>query len=149
LTNKGFSKKDILTFYAFRAIDYHLRTHSEVVLEDYEQIIARTAGRFRNLENWNEDELQSIQREMLSQLPIEDPEYYAHHVDPVPSDTHPQTVLNEISRGSSHFRDRHIFERIAQGLKTHNRIFVVYGSGHAVKQEPALRAVIDRMSERP
>ncbi|MBI4647166.1 MAG: hypothetical protein HY738_11400 [Bacteroidia bacterium] len=50
-----------------------------------------------------------------------------------------KTLLNEICRESTYFRDRHIVSIIEETLKTKNKIFVVMGGSHLVIEEPALR----------
>jgi len=42
------------------------------------------------------------------------------------------------------FRDRKIVGDIAEAFKTHKRVFVVYGSSHAVMQEPALKMLFEQ-----
>ncbi|MCK4643903.1 hypothetical protein KAU32_09775 [bacterium] len=51
-----------------------------------------------------------------------------------------ESVLNEISRESGQFRDKYIVNLISDALKKYDRVFVVMGSGHAVKQEPVLKS---------
>jgi hypothetical protein len=54
---------------------------------------------------------------------------------------------NEVSAESGRIRDEHIIERLAEGLKNHNKLFVVYGREHAVVDEPALRYMFENMND--
>ena len=54
-----------------------------------------------------------------------------------------KTLLNEICRESTYFRDRFIINRIEVTLKTKDKIFVVMGGSHLVIQEPVLRFIMD------
>lgn len=50
-----------------------------------------------------------------------------------------KTLLNEICRESTYFRDRYIVSIIEETLKIKNKIFVVMGGSHLVIEEPVLR----------
>ena len=52
-----------------------------------------------------------------------------------------ESILNEIYRETGQFRDRYIVNFISDALKKYDRVFVVMGSGHVVKQEPVLRSL--------
>jgi hypothetical protein len=49
---------------------------------------------------------------------------------------------NPVSEYSSSIRDRYILQRIAYALSLGLSVFVVYGSGHAIKLEKALRSLM-------
>lgn len=142
LLEKGFSKKDIFYFYMYRDIDQYLRQNKNRSMDECAKYLRPYFARFKKDSDWEENELNLWQEEILSELNVEDDEKYNSAVDPIPWEGKPQIVLNEISRNSSNFRDRYILQRIIEGLKKYNKIFVVYGSAHAVKQEDALRAAI-------
>lgn len=48
-----------------------------------------------------------------------------------------------ITRKSKMLRDQYLLQQIAQQLRTHRRIMVVYGAWHVLAIEPALRQVMD------
>jgi hypothetical protein len=143
LLHKGFSKQNIFNYYMYRDIDQYQRMHKNRDAGECERDLKSYIRYFRTISAWNTEEVDYFEQDVLSHLNVDDESFYHIQVDPIPWEGNPQTVINEISRGSSSFRDNHIFQRITQGLKTHNRIFIVYGSAHAVKQEPALRALIN------
>lgn len=49
------------------------------------------------------------------------------------------TILNEINKEITEFRDKHIVNLIDKELKNNNKIFVLMGGSHAVKQEPVIK----------
>lgn len=141
---KGFSNRDIFCFYIYRDIDQYLRQNKEVTIEECKKYLEPYIKRFRIDSDWESSEIDNYVEEIFSELDVNDHDKYNREVDPIPWEGKPQTVFNEISRNSSNFRDRYIFERIREGLKTHNKLFVVYGSAHAVKQEQALRSLMGK-----
>ncbi len=145
LLEKGFSKKDIFFFYIYRDIDQYQRQHKERKLEECKKYIESEFKIFRRDSGWDGAELDLLEKEIVAELDVHNVDKYHLQVDPIPWEGQPQTVLNEVSRNSSHFRDEYIFERITEGLKKYNTIFVVYGSAHAVKQESALRALFEKI----
>ena len=144
LLGKGFSKKEIFQFNMYRVIDQYQRQYEDGDIEGCKKYLEAYFHDFRRHSGWEQAELDSLENDVIAELDIDDKQKYNSQVDPIPWDGVPQTVINEVSRSSSDFRDRHIFSRIAEGLKTYNKIFVVYGSAHAVKQEPALRALLEK-----
>ncbi len=49
------------------------------------------------------------------------------------------TILNEINKDITEFRDKHIVNLIDKELKNNNKIFVLMGGSHVVKQEPVIK----------
>ena len=54
-----------------------------------------------------------------------------------------QTVINELSREVSIARDVYIIEKIREYWLKGFNIFVVYGSGHAIIEEPDIRNIVN------
>ena len=52
-----------------------------------------------------------------------------------------ETVINEISRVTGDFRDYHIVDEIRYHFAEYDRIYIVYGGSHLVRQEPVLEAL--------
>ncbi len=63
--------------------------------------------------------------------------------DPIPWEGQEYNDLNRAAMYSSQCRDRYMVRKIQEALKTHNKIFIVFGASHAVMQEPALRKLMD------
>lgn len=148
LLNQGFSKKDIFNFYVYRDIFQYQRNTAERDSRECEMIMRREAQRLVGRAGWDAVQLDSFGKEVLANLKLDDDQYYSEKVDPIPWKGRPQSVTNEISRALSAFRDLHIFERIAEGIKKYDRLFVVYGSAHAVKQELPLRFLFEQEGRR-
>jgi hypothetical protein len=55
-----------------------------------------------------------------------------------------KTVLNEIMRESTYFRDRYMVTKIEEALKSNDKVFVVMGGSHLVIQEPVLRHILNQ-----
>lgn len=144
---KKFSKKDILTFYMYRAIEQYQRKNKVRNIEDCKKVLYNEVGEFAEESHWDESEVNAIALEVLRTLDVDNHSFYRDQVSPTFNEERPRTVINDVSTCSSDFRDQYIFERIADGIKNHKSVFVVYGSAHAVRQEPALRALMQDMQE--
>ena len=57
------------------------------------------------------------------------------------------TKLNEINREVSEFRDIYIVNEIKKELLINNKIFVLIGGSHAVKQEPLLKYYFEEINK--
>lgn len=53
-----------------------------------------------------------------------------------------KSIINEVARDCSMFRDVHIVTKIKDRWKEGKSMFVVFGSSHAIMQEPALRQLL-------
>lgn len=141
LRDKGLAKPDIFNYYMYRVIDQYLRQNSNRNIQACAKYLRPYLDRFRRASNWDPGELGALEQTLISDLNVEDEMFYHGQVDPIPWHGKQLTPINEVADQCSLYRDQYIFERIAEGLKTHKKIFVVYGSAHAVKQEHALRAL--------
>jgi len=142
LVEKGFLKQDIFDFYMYRAAYQYQRDHEERDAESGKRYLAPFIERFRNDSGWDVQELEAFAIEFHAHLEVEGDNSYASLVDPIPWDEKTEAPTNEVSRASSSFRNEYILERIAEGLKSHQCAFIVYGSAHAVQHEPALRILL-------
>ena len=60
--------------------------------------------------------------------------------------TTPVTItsrINELSRSQSVYRNEYILDQIEKYWNDEYNIFIIYGAGHAVMQEPAIRSLIN------
>lgn len=146
LYDKGFQDKDIFTFYIYRDIDQYIRQHESPTKEGCKSYLQSCFSNFRKSSGWDNGTLDAYEKAIVNELNVEQGEKYKIAVDPIPWPSAPQSVFNEISRASSTYRDHYILERIKQGLEKYDRLFIVYGSAHAVKLEPALRAIINALN---
>ena len=58
-----------------------------------------------------------------------------------------KTILNEINREVSEFRDIYIVNEIKKELLINNKIFVLIGGSHVVKQEPLLKYYFEEINK--
>ena len=100
---------------------------------------------FEKHSQWSELEVDEFKKEITEHLQISNPDFYRCQIDPIPWEGKEYSAVNKISAHSGRFRDRYIFESISEGLKTHNSLFIVFGSAHAVCHEPALRALMTNL----
>lgn len=86
------------------------------------------------------------QKAIGKNIDVENDEQTLDYVDPIPWEDKrdKQTVLNQVARATSQYRDAFMVSEIAKALETHKKIFVVFGASHAVMQEPALRELIQK-----
>jgi len=142
LLEQGFEKRDIAAHTIYRQVNQFRRSHPSASLAACREYLIPYLERFRGDSGWGEEELLAIEQEMLAELDFADLDTYGRLVDPIPWEGKPWSPINEVSGASSAYRDQHILERIAEAMKTHKRLFVVYGASHAVSLEPALRALM-------
>ena len=69
---------------------------------------------------------------------VEDRAFFRHITDPARSDT----LVNRILREDTRLRDEHIVTEIVRHFRSGRDLFVVFGTAHAVMQEPALRRLL-------
>lgn len=145
LLEQGFSREDIFRFYMYRGVDQYQREYDFRSLDACIEYLQSHVQRFEEDSGWERAEIADFFERVIRDLDVGDMKKYHEQVDPIPWEHGSQTVVNLISRRSSYFRDRKIFQRIAEGLENGARVLAVYGSAHAVKQEPALRAYMHRL----
>lgn len=143
LEASGFSRDDIFNFYFARSVDGYQRQAKELSREACLEYISRSLDNVRTASNWPKEEFDALEQKAIDGLQVQDLDTYKASVDPIPWEGKPQVITNDISRRLSQLRDEYGVERIAEGLKHYDRIFVVYGSAHAVRLEPALRMLFN------
>jgi len=144
LLAKGFSKEQVFAWDVFRILPQYKR---QMKREGFEKYVSGFIDRFKRTTNWEnfnysyERAIKLGEQIFGEAVDIENDQRALDRIDPIPwnEKKEKQTILNGISEASSLFRDRKIVSDIAGALKTHKRVFVVYGASHAVMQEPALR----------
>jgi len=144
LLEKGFSQKDIFLQQFYLHAHQYQRSHQVMDPDECKKYMQPFIKRFYQEEHWDKSDLELWEKETFDNLNLEDEDFYIKQVDPVPWSDREQTVYNEISRISGEQRSPHIFEKIAEALGRYNRVFVVYGSAHALRQEPAFRALFEK-----
>ncbi len=141
LEQHGYDKRDIFDFYISRQIFQYQREYSERSVLALSQYLAPYIEQVQKNSDLTHAECAEIIQTIFSEIDL-DSDIYEKKTDPIFWEGNIRTKTNEISHDSSQFRDEYIVARIAEGLKKYDRVFIVYGAGHAVKQEPALRALM-------
>lgn len=140
----GFSKEEIFAWEVFHI----LPQYSHLMKRDgFEKYVAGYIDRFKQITNWDNfdytytNALRLGEQILGRSIDVENESKPTNLIDPIPWEETKgaQTVLNRVNEAVSLFRDRKIVNGIAEALKNHKRVFVVYGSSHAAMQEPALR----------
>jgi hypothetical protein len=147
LLESGFSKEDIFAQSILLILPQYHRQDTKNGFETYVQNFIKT---FKESTNWVDFEytyeqgMKIIEKILGKSLDVENEANPMVYVDPIAwedrKDT--QTVINKISAAIGLYRDRFMVGEIAKALKTHKKIFVVFGASHAVMQEPALRELM-------
>jgi hypothetical protein len=147
LESRGFSRREIFQYYFRRMVAQYQRTYGKNKnLEDKDEFVNYISKRRAYMKpeslGWTQDEINKLFYEELSILELTNVEKYRSEVDPIPWEGKPYGRVSEVSDASGRIRDEYIVERIAEGLKNYNKIFIVYGYSHAVVLEPALEYLI-------
>lgn len=143
LVEKGFTHKEIFQYRFYALVSQYQRRHAKddgsCDKVDFELFISRMqSGITAQAIGCSEEEVLSFKKEEVDNVQLENKEKYRYMVDPIPWENRPRTRINELSEASGRIRDEYIVERLAEGLKNHDRLFIVYGFTHAVVDEPAL-----------
>lgn len=141
LRSAGYSTQDLFSYYAYRIISQYQREHIEQAPDTCEVYIAPHLDHFQEAAGISPEECAVLQEDLFRTLDLEHIDYHSL-ADPMPWKNKYRYPTNEVSAASSRFRDEYALKRIALGLQTHDRIFVTYGSGHAVTLSKALGALL-------
>ncbi len=147
ILSEGFTPRDVFTYYAYRSIAQYLREHTDPRVEECRAHLSLELKEFRRKSGWDEQVLHELEATLLDELDINDRTRYETQSDPVPWEGVPQALVNGVARASCQVRDEHILERVAELMKTYDRLFILYGSAHAVRLEPAIRQLIEERAE--
>ncbi len=144
LLEQGFSKDDIFAEQIFLVLpQYHRQTEQSGFKEYTEPFIDsfKKATNWRDFDYSYEYALEAAKKAIGKHVDVENDEQTLDYVDPIPWENKKdaQTVMNQIARATSQYRDKFMVSEIAKALQTHKKVFVVFGASHAVMQEPALK----------
>jgi len=144
LLEQGFSKEDIFAEQVLLVLPQYHRHTQKSGFREYSDTFIKS---FQQATNWSgfdysyENALKTAGEALGKEVDVENDEQTLDYVDPIPWEYKKdgQTVINQIARATSQYRDRFMISEIAKALQTHKRVFVVFGASHAVMQEPALK----------
>lgn len=142
LLQQEFSKEEIFCFYGYRQIN---GLHRLADKSKFNEELTRYISIFQRESQWENfdysiEHLEKIGKSVWGEVRGAIMTNDRYRTIPVPpEDKKLLTVINRINQGVTHFRDCNVVRRIIEALKTHDRLFIIFGSTHAVMQEPALR----------
>ncbi|MEX0930498.1 MAG: hypothetical protein WDZ79_02340 [Candidatus Paceibacterota bacterium] len=150
LQEQGFSKDEIFAWEVFQILPQYNRQMDKQSFKEY---VSRFIESFERNTNWEEFDysceyaIELGEQILGKKIDVEDEPNATDYIDPIPWEKKKdnQTVLNSISEAASRFRDRKIVSDLVEALKTHKKVFVVYGASHAAMQEPALKRLFEKI----
>ncbi len=141
-TDYGYSEDKIMAYYLGRQMGQWFRYDHEKgkTLEEY---VEDVVGSYKKAYPWQneyttESVTQLVEAVTGKRLAEGTPEDYAKIADP---------SMNKISSDCSHIRDLSIFRAVRRAWDQGKDVFCVYGSGHAIVMEPALRKLIGGVAD--
>ncbi len=150
LLQKGFSQEEIFAFYFAGQVPHYQQMKTK---PEFGEHIKQFLNEFKSATSWESFEFTTENFSRLSERLWgvkfnPDTTDYEDMIDPIPwkEKKDVQGVSNAISRESSYFRDTYMVQEIQKLMKTHKKMFVVFGASHAVMQEPAIRKLFDEES---
>ena len=149
LEERGFSRKEIFQYYFRRLVAQYQRTYNEKPKSMdalIEEIRKRKAYMTTESLGWSQEEISELLDDELKIVELDNIKKYSSEVDPVPWNGKSYGRINQASDVSWKIRDEYIVDRVAEGLKNHNKIFIVYGFSHAVVLRPAMEYLMDNIS---
>lgn len=133
-----FSVAEIMTYYFGRQM-LQWYTQDKRVSPDWVDYASETIRLYSSLECWNDEQLNLgktltwFKQQTGKDFDSDDRSTLYALSDPS------QSV---VSSASGSFRDRHLFQKIQSKWHDGYDVFIVYGSGHAIVLEPALKELI-------
>ena len=134
------SKEETLLYFFLSYLD-HWRHHAEPI-PDFESYVAKWSEYQKNNPIWNGVDvslgnLKNLYKEIIRK-DFDQNENFNHMVNPNRDDTR----INQIARSQSDLREVSVVSAIKQYWDEGKSIFVAFGNGHLIIQEPALRELL-------
>ena len=130
---KKFSKEEIMYYYFARTVAQWHRLMQKPNIKEY---IEGFMKRDKEITGWNDFDFSFENfiklHDKFHDHPFDPDNYKCFYDDSNPS-------YSKVSAGSSLVRDKHILSEIKKLWRKGKNIFIVYGSGHAIKLEKALK----------
>ena len=110
-----------------------------------QEFLSSHTDKYRRFLNWPDlvistDLIKDIYKKIFDQeLNIEDEKIFSRITSPVDIGS----KINELSRSQSEYRNEYILDQIEKYWNEGYNIFIIYGAGHAVMQEPVISSLID------
>lgn len=140
-----FNKNDVVLMYACRQID-QFRQQEGVTDSTFTAYMEFFLNQMRdNGMPLNDNEVRMDHVKAHYQALLKSPLNWKTFDPTIYYPTHSQTLLNEIMRESTYFRDRYIISQLQQAFKRSDKIFIVMGGSHLVIEEPALKCMMENL----
>ena len=139
---KNFSKEEKLLFFESIAIKFW---HKNKINKSMQEFLSNHTNKYRKLLNWPDliisvELIDSIHRKLFDQgLSIDNEKIFSQITNPAIINSR----INELSRSQSMYRNEYILSQIEKYWRGGYNIFVIYGAGHAVMQEPVIYSLKD------
>lgn len=135
---KKYSKEEIVLFFECVALNFW---HNNKTGKSIEEFLASHTEKYRILLNWPDlvistQFIQEIYKRVTNQeLHMQDGKVFGEITSPTVTGSR----INELSRSQSLYRNEYLLDQIEKYWNEGYNLFIVYGAGHAVMQEPVLR----------
>ena len=139
---KNFSKEEILLFFESIAIEFW---HNSKTNKSIEEFLSNHTNKYRTLLGWPDlvisvDLINKIYKKIFGQeLNIGDKKIFSQMTTPATI----KSRINKLSRSQSRYRNEYILDQIEKYWNDRYNIFIVYGAGHAVMQEQAIKSLVN------
>lgn len=145
LLSEKFEMKDVAYYYFSRLAAQYAKQNeskSELSVEDFEKYASSTLRHYAKDFNWKslEDALSELysthERLFGKKFSFENKEFIVR----IPWPTLEDSIINKISEESGAIRDNWLVGKIEKLWISGESLFIVYGSAHAVIQEPVIKS---------
>lgn len=141
LTGK-FERDAVAYFYFARTVDQWLRIKSDTSLELY---IKSMFGQTNNYKGWEDfdmslENFKKLHKRFLGkEFDEKDRMAFNNAINPAKDPAKEGTIINEVSQSLQRVRDEYILEQIDKYWSEGRSLFIVYGTSHAMRLEPAIK----------
>lgn len=148
LETQRFSREEMFVFFVVRSLNQYQRM--EDPQESFEQYVQPQLDHLSKNLRWRDFPFTITQFVALYEKITGRPfdivlEPLGEMCDPISWPGGPErTRINEAATTSLKFRDLRIVQEIGEALRSHRKVFVVYGASHAVMQEPSMMALMGK-----
>ena len=136
---KSFSREEIEYYYFARIVAQWWRNQDPK--PEFEKYIAHYLKRDEEKSSWKDfdfslDGMKKIHKNLFNtEFNLDDRNFFSKIASPVGT----ETIVNKVCRASGDVREECITKKIFEYWDNGYSIFIEYGSGHAVREEPLLR----------
>jgi hypothetical protein len=140
---KQFQQEEVAYYYFARSMSgWGRMTEPKPKFEDY---ITRNLKRNKSEVGWTDfdfsiENMKNIHKNIFEkEFDKNDSDFFKSIVSPIKS----ETIINKIAKSCSNLRNEYILKEIEKCWNMGNSIYIHYGAGHAVMQEPAIRDLVN------